>query len=146
MFFCCFPNFAKNAAPHENTANSSENVDRVAAKSSNIRQKNGSKNQWKTASHFWCVLEGFGDDFGKLLGAFWRPKTVPNSSRILGCSFVGMRNAAWPRRGRGGPGAGKPPWAAPLSCAEGSYKRLGSQAPLPKHRKHRSITSSTNEI
>ena len=106
---------------------------------SKIRCKIGSKTRSKTASQFRCFFKGFGGPFWRLLGAFWRSKAVPNSVMILGCSFVGLRNATGLRRAVDGSSTrlqrrsrcGGSPREAPLSRA-GSYKRLGSQAPRPK--------------
>ena len=103
IFFWYFANFAKNATHHENAVNSSQIVGRAAMETSKIRYKIGSKTRSKTASQFRCFFKGFGGPFWRLLGAFWRSKAVPNSVMILGCSFVGLRNAAGLRRAVDGP-------------------------------------------
>ena len=90
-----FPNFAKNATHHENAVNSSQIVGRAAMETRTIRYKIGLKTRSKTASQFRCFFKGFGGPFWKLFGAFWPSKAVPNSNVILGCSFVGFRDAAW---------------------------------------------------
>ena len=71
--------------------------------------------------------------FGSIL-AFKSRSKFDHDFGMLFCRIPG-RDAASTRRRRdcnAGPGAADPPWAAPLSRAEGSYKRLGSQVPRPK--------------
>ena len=103
VIFWYFPNSAKNATHHENAVNSSQIAGRAAMETSKIRYKIGSKTRSKTASQFQCFFKGFGDHFWRLLRAFWRSKAVPNSVMILGCSFVGLRNATGLWRAVGGP-------------------------------------------
>ena len=52
IFFWYFPNFAKNAAPHESVVNSNEIVGRAAAKTSNTRYEIVSEIRSKTQSIF----------------------------------------------------------------------------------------------
>ena len=66
----------------------------------------------------------FGNDFGMLFCRIpERDGTLTDRWRVVGGSSTRLQ-----RRSR----CGGSPWAAPLSRAEGSYKRLGSQAPRPK--------------
>ena len=113
---------------------------RPTATTSKFRYKIGSKTRSKAASQFRCLFKGFGTPFCMLLGTFWCSKAVPNSVMILGCSFVGVRDAAWLRRIVDAPSTrlrrksrcrGSPLGGAPFARGE-SYKRLGSQAPRPK--------------
>ena len=71
MFFGAFPTSRKNAAPHENTVNSSENVDRVAATKTKFDRKSAQKFDGKLHLIFdvflkvlGVILEGFWEHFG----------------------------------------------------------------------------------
>ena len=143
VIFWCFPNSAKNATHHENVLNSGQIVGRAAMETRKIRYKINEKLDRKPHRNF--------DDFLMVLvvifWSFWKILEFKSRSKfdhdfwMLFCRITGRDVASTDRRRIvGAPATAVPvprilPRRRPFPRAEGSYKRLGSQAPRPKPRK-----------